>query len=337
MALPLIEQGHDVHLIAQVTPSYYEYYKSMSFAAGVGQYIEAFKQHADTADIFHVHNEPSWYVSAIKETVDKPVILDIHDSYAARTTIEEEAELRHQGKDVTRIFVEERTNFQLADGLVFPGEVFADLVKKEFGLEQPSLTLPSYCPKRLYAYSGEGWLGGLVYEGRIDMPEKIASRDYLHGFRYCDYLELAQKAHEIGLGFHIYTSNKSESFIEAYDEISYLHEPRPIESLINGIGRHDWGLVGNIFPTPEWDVAFPNKMFEYIAANVPICVMNAGACAEFVEKHGIGIVVNSLKELMDRWDESVEIRKNMIKKRQTWCMDRHIDKLVDLYEEVIDG
>ena len=334
-ALPLIEKGHDVHLIANKRPSYYEHYNSFSFAAGVGQYIEAFKQHEKSADLFHVHNEPSWYVSAIKETVDKPVVLDVHDSYAARVSPEEERRLREEGKDVSRVFVEERNNFQLADGLVFPGEAFGNLVKNEFNLKQPSLVMPSYCPKRWYAYSGEEWLGGLVYEGRVDMAEDLEKKDYLYGFRYCDYQELAQKANDIGIGFHIYTARTDDQFVEAYGEISYLHDARPIQTLINGIGRHDWGLVGNIFATPEWDVAYPNKMFEYIAANVPVCVINAKECGKLIRKHGLGIEVESLEELKERWDEHTDIRRNMMKKRQMFCMDNHIHEMLGLYEEVM--
>ena len=332
-ALPLIELGYDVHLIAQATPSFYEYYKSFSFAAGVGQYLEAFKQYEEIADIFHVHNEPSWFVSAIKETVDIPVVLDVHDSYTARMTPEEVVELREAGKDASRIFVEERNNFQLADGLVFPGRYFADIVKETFALDQPSLILPSYCPKRFYAYSGEEWMGGLVYEGKVTLEDE--NKDNLYGMRYCDYLELAKKANDIGIGFHIYTPRTDEPFMEAYDDIAFLHKARPIETLVRGLGRHDWGLVGNVFKTPEWDVAYPNKMFEYIAANVPVCVINAKECGEFITKEGLGIEVETLEELKLRWDEHTEIRKNIIKKRQRYSMENHINQLLDLYKRLL--
>ena len=335
MALPLMELGHDVHLVAHATPSYYQYYASMSYAAGVGQYIEAFKQHEATADIFHVHNEPSWFVSAIKETVDTPVVLDIHDSYSARMTNEEVEEQRDLGRNVSRIFVEERNNFQIADALVFPGEAFANVVKETFDLEQPSLILPSYCPQGWYSYTGEEWMGGLVYEGKVDLKEDHDKYDIAYGLRYSEYLELAQKAHDIGIGFHIYVPRTDEPFVEAFGDISFLHRARAIQSLISGIARHDWGLVGNIFPTPEWDVAYPNKMFEYIAANVPVVAINAGECGKFIVKEGFGIEVESLEELKERWDEHTEIRKNIIKKRQQWTMDKHIHKLLNLYKSLI--
>jgi glycosyltransferase involved in cell wall biosynthesis len=333
MALPFIELGIPIHLIAQATPSYYQYYKTFSFAAGVGQYIEAFKQYEKIADVFHVHNEPSWFVSAIKETVDTPVVLDVHDSYTARMTNEEVQEFREQGKNVSRIFVEERNNFQLADALVFPGEVFGTLVKDTFDLKQPSLTLPSYCPKRFYGYSGEEWIGGLVYEGKVNLKEE--NQDSMYGLRYSEYLELAQKAHELGIGFHIYCPRSDEPFMKAFDDIAFLQQARPIETLIRGIARHDWGLVGNVFPTPEWDVAYPNKMFEYIAACVPVVAINAPECGKFIVKEGLGIEVESLEELKLRWDEHTEIRKNIIKKRQKYAMENHIHKLLDLYKSLI--
>jgi glycosyltransferase involved in cell wall biosynthesis len=88
--------------------------------------------------------------------------------------------------------------------------------------------------------------------------------------------------------------------------------------------------------TGVWsETAFPNKLFEYIAASVPVVVMNATDCATFVKEHGVGIVVNSVQELADRWSEHTEVRKNLIKVRQRFAMENYIGSLEDLYAEVV--
>ena len=69
------------------------------------------------------------------------------------------------------------------------------------------------------------------------------------------------------------------------------------------------GLVGNLDVTSEWKVAFPNKLFEYIAAGVPVVAINADECADFITEYGFGIVVKDLYELAERWEEHTEIRK----------------------------
>jgi glycosyltransferase involved in cell wall biosynthesis len=332
-ALALVEQGHKLYQIAGKLPNFCDIYESFMVCSHLDQYIESIKVLASKVDVFHAHNEPSWFVHAVKEHCDVPVILDVHDSYLARITPGEEDRLKSEGKQASRVITEERNNFQLADGLVFPGDRFGALVKSEYKLDQPSITLPSYLPRKLFKYDTREWLGGLVYEGRVDIKEDIEKGNN-YGFRYADYEEFAVKAQELGIDFHLYVTRKDDKFISVYDDISYVHKPKAFDQLLKSIGRHDWGLVGNLTYTPEWDIAFPNKMFEYIATCLPIVVMKAAACAEFVLEHDIGIVVDSMEELRDRWSEHERCRKNLMVKRQEFAMDTHINKLEELYTSV---
>lgn len=332
-ALALIEKRHKIYHVAGKIPSYAEVYESFMLCTDLDQYIESIKLLSKEVDVFHAHNEPSWFVNIIKEHSGVPVILDVHDSYLARITPDEEEALKKQGEKPARILTEERNNFQLADGLVFPGEKFGNLVRKEFNLQQPSLILPSYLPRKLYKYDGREWLGGLLYEGRVDLKAETTGR--LHGFRYADYENLARKTHEIGIDLHFYVTRKDKPFMDVYDDISYVHEPRTFDQLLKSISRHDWGLVGNLEYTPDWDIAFPNKLFDYIAACVPVVAINAAAVAEFLLKHDIGIVVESMEELAKRWNEHERCRKNLMKLRQNFTMDAHIHELEELYRGVI--
>ncbi len=335
MALPLMERGNVVRLISQKTPSFVEAYDMFSQSHSIHQMRNAVEALAPTTDIFHVHNEPSWFVTLVKEITDKPVILDVHDSYLARLSPQEADELESAEEDYLRVTVEERNNFQLADGLVFPSEPFANLIRREFKLFQPHIILPSMVQRNLYAYDGKEWLGGLVYEGRVDLSTELEKNRHKSGFTYTMYEDLAKKAKEIDLDFHLY-ARKDEAFNELYKDHAILHEPVPYGKLMRKISRHDWGLVGNIFKTSEWDVAFPNKLFEYIAAGVPVVAINADYCGEFLKRTGMGIVVESLEELAERWGEHTEIRKVIARKRMHYCMENNIGALEDLYREVLN-
>lgn len=337
MALPLIERGHKVHIIARKIPSFYEQYFSFSLCNDVSQMIEAMRLHADAGhvDVFHCHNEPSWFVSALKEITEKPVILDIHDSYLARSTPDEAKDARDAGEFGRHIreTVEERNNFQLADALVFPGDDFRALVTKEFGLNQPALTLPSYVPERFYQYHSRDWHGGLVYEGKVNLPAETKGSST--GFKYCDYTELADRAKVMKMDFHLYSARDDKPFLQHYEERAFVHSPVAYEELLSNVGRHDWGLVGNTTKTREWQVAMPNKLFEYMATGVPIVSMNADNCAEFIREEGIGIAVDGPEELAGRWKEHRELRKQLIKRRKHWSMNAHIHKLENFYQEVM--
>lgn len=335
-AIPLIERGHSVHMIASRMSSYHEQYASYLICADIGQYLEAIKLHAlsGKVDVFHCQNEPSWFVSAVKEICDVPVILDVHDSYLARSTPEEADKALEKGEQHVRVSVEERNNCQMADGLVFPGEDFRQVVTSEFGLKQPCLTLPSYVPHRFYQYSAQDWHGGLVYEGKVNLPEE--NKGYSSGFNYCDYTDIAARTSAMGMDFHLYAGRKDEKFTKHYGDKAFIHRPLVYDELMERIGRHDWGLVGNSVKTREWQVAMPNKLFEYIAAGVPVVAMNSDNCSKFLEETGMGITVSGPEELGERWAEHRDLRKNVFKERRKWTMNAHIHELEEFYRAIIE-
>ena len=331
MAIPLIEKGHEVHLIGSKIPGFYEQYKSFALCCDIEQYLESIKLHVDAGnvDVFHCHNEPSWFVTAIKELCDVPVILDVHDSFLTRSTPDEAvAALDRQEKHV-RVSVEERNNCQLADGLVFPGDDFRALVTTEFALDQPCLTLPSYVPRRFYQHSAADWHGGMVYEGKVNLPSE--TKGYNSGFNYCDYTDVATRAASMGMDFHLYAGRQDDKFREHYKDKAFIHRPLDYGELVARIGRHDWGLVGNTVKTQQWKVAMPNKLFEYIAAGMPVVSMNADHCSRFLEQTGMGITVEGPEELGGRWAEHRTCRKRVVKERQKWNMNAHIHELESFY------
>ena len=332
MALPLLEQGHEVHCLSNRLSGFWEAYTTFSLWSEIGQLEAMVKLLAPVVDVFHCHNEPSWFVTLIKESVDTPVVLDVHDSFLSRTTVDEESLLREKGEESHRVTTEERNNLQAADALVYPGHAFKSVVADEFDLTQPSLVLPSYVPKFLHRYNTGPWHGGVCYEGKVNLPDDTA-----HGFHYCEYKPLAKSLHNFGIDFHLYAGRNDKQFFDTYNDIAFVHGPLDYKGLIKSISSHDWGLVGNLHKAPQWSIAFPNKMFEYIAAGVPVVSMNADACADFVKSEGVGIAVDDAEDLAWRWPEHRQCRNNIIKRRMDWCMDDHIYELINLYQEVSCG
>lgn len=335
-ALPLIERGHEVHLIVNKITQGSERFASVQVYQDTDQLYEGIKSHSD-ADVFHAHNEPSWFVTMVKDVNRRtPVVLDIHDSHLLRKTPEEQAEEKLHNPQAFRIAIDERNNFQLADGIVYVCEPMRRIVGSEFNLTQPSIVLPSFVPKGFYRIDFDDWVGGLVYEGRIDIPDELPGK-WRAFFQYSNYLDLARRCKEMGLPFHIYSPRENEKVREEYGKVSIMHEPEKFDRLIKKLGRHDWGLVGNITPHTEWKNALPNKMFEYMAGCVPVVAMHAEECAKWIEEYGIGIVVQSPEELAERWGEQRQARANVIKHRMAFTMDSHIHKLERLYREVIEA
>lgn len=325
MNLALINKAHELHLVTSQVTSFRESYKSYLLAHDIEQVRYSLKHLSREVDFLHVHNEPSWYVSVWKELTDKPVILDVHDSYLARTRPEDS--FREDGKPVFRISVEERNNFMLADALVFPSEPFADLICKEFGLKQPRLILPSYVPEMFTVYGPKHWFGGAVYEGKTSIKKDPPQ------FQYCNYTEMATQFRQAEIELHVFGGRWDDAYKQEYED-AVVHKPCLFKDLLPYLARHEWGIVGNVAPSPEWEVAFPNKVFEYIAAGIPVVAMNAPAVSTFLEETGFGITVGSVEELKKRWREHNKCRETVLKNRQRYSMDSQIHHLESFYKSV---
>jgi len=335
-ALPLIERGHEVHLIVNKITQGSERFHSVFVYQDTDQLYAAIKMHKD-ADVFHAHNEPSWFVTMIKDVNQHtPVILDIHDSHLLRKTPEEQQAEKQDNPQAFRIAIDERNNFQLADGLIYVCEPMKRIVGEEFALKQPSIVLPSYVPRGFYRIDFDDWVGGLVYEGRIDIPDELPGK-WQAFFRYSDYLDFGRKCKEIGMDFHIYSPRENEKVREQYGRVAIMHDPEKFDRLIKKLGRHDWGLVGNLRPHTEWKNALPNKLFEYMAGCVPIVSMHAEESSRIVDEFGVGITVQSPEELATRWREHRDCRANLIKHRFHFAMENHIHHVESLYKQVLEA
>jgi len=311
-AIALLDKGYKVHIIGNKLPSGPDWVTTCHFA-NIQQLREALRLHKD-ADIIHVHNEPSWMLLVVKEVLPNiPVILDVHDAMIFRST------------DIKYRSAEERITFDMADGFVFVGEKCREIINPK----KPSCVLPSYVNEQHYAFQGWQWIGGVTYEGRVDVPEV---REFM---QYANYVDCCKAFQEADVQFHIYAPGATTGpKFECYKKICNLCVPLPYDDLIQILGCHDWGLCGNVKEYREWDIAMPNKLFEYMAGGIPIIALNCKEVAKFVEKHKVGIAVNSIEEIKERWDERAECQKNVFAKRFEFSMENNIHVLEDLYKEL---
>lgn len=314
-AIALADKGHKLHLIGNQKPATVEPFETVSLFSVTKQLRESLKLFGEAADIIHIHNEPSWMVMIAKEVLPNvPVVLDIHDAMIFRST-----EDKYKS-------AEERIAFDMADGLVFVGEKCREIINPKV----PNCVLPSYVNEDFYQFNSWQWIGGLAYEGRVDTPQQ---QDFMH---YCNYVDLCNELKNVEIPFYVYTPKGGEEKIKAcYGSICNFRKPLPYDKLLPLLGCHDWGLCGNSKPYREWDLAMPNKLFEYMAAGIPIIALNCGEVADFVEKYGVGIVVKSVSEIKDRWEERQECQKNVFLKRFDFTMEKNIGVLEDLYKELV--
>ena len=105
------------------------------------------------------------------------------------------------------------------------------------------------------------------------------------------------------------------------------------------------GLV-TLYPTPSYVEAYPVKMFEYMAAGIPVIASDFPLYKKFVEKEKCGICVNPLdeyeiKEAIKKITNNLELAKQMgkngknaVKNKYNWDIEER--KLFEVYEKVIN-
>ncbi len=114
----------------------------------------------------------------------------------------------------------------------------------------------------------------------------------------------------------------------------HFHSPLPPKNLLEEIQQYDFGMT----PRPQdWNFinnnsVLPNKLFDYLAAGLPIAARNTLAIANFVKNNRIGFIYEDTEELVnkikrDNSNYEIDVEKLI--------MENNIHHVVDLYEKVI--
>ena len=185
-------------------------------------------------------------------------------------------------------------------------------------------------------YPGPGDKIRMVYEGAVTGggTDKLCDEA---PFAYYDHRDTAKELQAAGIELHMYPA-RYETGIEAHKQFGVtVHEGRPLAKLIPEMQQYRWGLVGNTNRFKQWDVSMPNKLFEYMAAGIPVVVWNAAEAAKFVEREGVGIVVNSAEEIVARNGEAEKCQEAVLAKIKGWTWEANIHRLEKLYAKVLHG
>ncbi len=316
--LALIKKGVTVHFM-QVRVANNEYMKALpllTFYDGPKDFSVKLKAIMDGADLVHVHNEPDWIGHIAKDVVgpDVPVVFDAHDLNS----------IRHN-----TVSADEKKVFEVCDGFVFPSQTYQDTSHDWYELYKPSVVVHPYCLEEMLVKEPLPSVGGVVYEGGISgaVENKVLN--------YQNYLPLAEQLHSDGIPFFVYGGN-GEIGMEYFQAGAIPMGSWRYQMMIQQMSRHHWGFVGPGRPHAQWNAAMPNKLFEYMAAGIPVIVWEAAEAARFVEEYGIGVVVKDMADIKDIYGDHERYRKRVMEVQGDMVMEKEIDKVLALYERVLD-
>lgn len=329
----VVQDGWKIHLIVggeifgpltATRDKYMPMFESINFYSTQNQLEQAIRLISKKVYVFHVHNEPSWPVTKIRELIpDSKIILDYHDSNYWRA--EEKS------------WPEEDVACQCADGFIVP----SDACKKE--LEQRTdksiAVLPSACPYEWYRHIQHGAGGGIVSQGGHTVQE-------IGGGEWRDYTDIYSALRGKVSVFACspqFTHNpeapsKNVYITKHYEQMGVHISNFPYDHLLNVLGNFHWNLVGNWKKNGKrhkvWDYSNPNKFYDAIAAGIPSVVFGVPEVESIVGQCDIGLVCKSPSELLSKWDCHIAKRKNLMMTRKKFSMENYIQSAINMYQEM---
>lgn len=324
----MMELGHEMHLLTEqpIAQRGWRDYNSCALTytghlngqmPDVSHLISSAQTLASHVDLFHVHNEPDFPVSVIKEATGKPVIYDIHDMVSQRTGSIDEWEQKA---------------LDACDAIVVPSGEYKQILQKR-GILKPIVEILSGVPQKLYPQvRRKPQRLGIVYEGGLKGKPKKESQQ----FEWRSWVEVFYAISKMNIGVWCYPADSREDLSDYTNSGIIVMPSLPYDQMLKNLTAHEAGLVGSPFPDGAFDGALPNKLFEYIAAGLPVIAFNAPTAANFLEATGLGVGIKDLDELpevLDRFHE--EDRAGFVwSMRDKWSFETQSQKLETLYAKV---
>lgn len=249
--------------------------------------------------------------------------------------------------DMTSFFTgsadeEERFIFENASAIIHSSPGAMKYANSMFKIKCPQLALPNYVlmsemldppdgpDHPSYSALGMGEVRGhIVYEGGF-VPRSGGHRDY------ADIFLMFSRA---GYLIDVYPSPTSTSTTQmmVINPLFKIHPPQAYNMMLEVLSRYDLGFIG--FPRHAnnrrqdfLDSVLPNKLFEYLAAGIPLLAFNSKTVEVLVRTHKIGYVLEepTPDSLAAAFEQLTEYRANVIAKRHLFTMDHHVEELEEL-------
>ncbi len=240
-------------------------------------------------DLIHCHNEPDQLtVAALAGKT--PVIHDTHDLIS----------LRHGG-DSNLVYLEGIAN-RGAAGRIYVSSYQRDQALTLYGIDlETSAVVHNYVLRAMVPEAGLPKLSSgdgeihVVYEGGLGSV-RVPHRYYLPVFR-----ELTSAR----IHLHMYPSFHNPEYEREASLNPYLHYHAPVspERIVFEMTRYDFGIVPFVV-TPENErhlhSAMPNKLFEYLAAGLPVIANDLQSIREFFGTHPVGVLYRNPGEIAEK-------------------------------------
>ena len=188
-------------------------------------------------------------------------------------------------------------------------------------------------PKRLkHKLSTDDGMLHIVYEGHLD--------GFQSGGHY-DLLEIFKGIARQGINVHIYPSKDNELYknLAKVEKLIHYHGRRQPIQLMEELTQYDLGWAGfnTTINSMHTDTVLANKLFDYVAAGLPVLSFPHKSQKRFLESNGLGIIINHPNEFDVLLNSSHlnTLMNSVNKKRFSFTMENQIMKVHEFYQDVM--
>lgn len=273
-------------------------------------------------DLIHSHNEPDDLTVAALAG-DCPVIHDTHDLIS----------LRANGDSGLAYF--EGIANRGADGRIATTPFQEREINEMYGPGNPSLVFYNYAsqadlPKRFHSkLSARDGETHFVYEGGLS---ETAHRDFRDIF-----VEMAVR----GVHVHIYPASWSEKLAVFFGRHKRIHYYKPVSPkvLMEEMTRYDIGIIpwnlekGN---KRFLDSTIANKLFEYLAAGLPVATSCLQSYEDFFARTPVGVTFDSVQELVEvKVSRLMDMASNIDFSKHVYTFENEIHRVEEFYHVIL--
>ncbi|MGE5343235.1 MAG: glycosyltransferase [Candidatus Omnitrophota bacterium] len=284
-------------------------------------------------DIIHCHNDPDILtLGAIQSGM--PVIHDTHDLISLRN------KSTPTGLETSIL---ESLAQKGATGCIYTTPEKADISASMYHLnDKPVLVVDNYCseddipapedflPKR----SKQDGHIHIVYEGGLATS---GIRDFMEIFP-----RLVRHEH---IHVHVFPVDNASANTATYCQLAryfprlHLYPPVSPNDLIRVMTQFDVGIIPFTHPSGNFkkflDTTIANKLYEYMAAGLPVVTADIQSYRRFFSEHPTGFVYQNEEEIIEKLPQLLEKNASVDFSNYVFTYEKEIDKVIRFYHTVI--
>jgi hypothetical protein len=292
--------------------------------------------------LIHSHNAPNTLtLAAISVAEDIPIIHDVHEVLSVHNsgfTAKDDAE------SLSQYCVEERRANEESDGRIYATEGIAEYIQHQYDVNaENDLVFQNYVSEAMMPQQFEEKLS--QRDGNTHIVYIGCVTSVVEGSHY-DLRAIFTDIASHGLHIHIYpTRNIITQSNGAYKNLAdanafiHFHGHLNRKKLLHEITQYDYGWAG--FNRDEnqthLDIAFPNKILEYVACGLPVLAFPHTTIQRFIQQYDVGLVfddLNHLEALLKNRSPS-NIQATVLHSRHDFAIEHQIAKVVAFYKRML--